>query len=524
MKYLAIIGCDKSTQEKKNIACVIGQTLQQHGFHSTYLKIDPHLNYNVGRVEPGENGEVYVLRDGGEVDLDLGVYERLCDVILTNDNYLTLGQVLYDAIKKEKQGCYDTKILSFEEIFSMALLEHVEDLSKSQVLCTRTNRYIQPDFMILDFGSDVVAPEMVFYIKSICRMISSLPASDISIMLVDSDFNTVDKNFTNYLVDQFRKFEVKNDVLVLHTRTVGDSVETLWKAKHENGSSSILYESSTNKDVVDRDSVFDNKSFSIFVKYLGQEISEIQPFALTRKEFSKVKSVGIVTRYKKQANPYASVEEALIAAGQRANVLVDIVYINYMDIEEGGSEAYSMLERVDGILIPGGFGSHGVEAKISVAKYARCNKKPFLGICLGYQIGIIEFARNVLNIKSATSQEFDSHAQHPVVKKLPRVVCRNTGEDIYLGEYAVEYRQDINDIYPARLMMQRFRHRYGLNINYKTEMEDKGLSFTAKNANDVVVMFRLREHPFYVGVQYHPELGSTPCNIDPVFLSFVNSL
>jgi CTP synthase len=535
MKYIFVTGGSISGIGKGKLSCSIGLILQSHGFNVTFLKIDPYLNFNAGRLEPNEHGETFVLSDGTETDLDLGSYERYCNLILSKDNIITSGKLLYNIISEERAGRHNGKTLQFCTVFYESFKKHMMRLAKKPVTCVVDGCEVSklPDFIIVEVGGTVSDMESMFFIKAISRFISKLDKEDRALITIDyaievkSSFKT--RPLQNSL-NHFKTFGLDNDILIYRSSKMMDD-KSIQKISYNCGiqEENIIWSKHAECYYSIPSNYFESGLYNSLKNILHIDDRKLvytvdSRFAFMVKKHSNSINVGLVSRYESEDDPYCSLEEALIASGKHHQVEINIVYVNYLKFKENYEESIEQLKCLDAIVLPGGFGSRGISAKIKIAEYARLNGIPFLGICLGYQISVIEFARNVLDIKKATSTEFDPTSKDAVISMVPNIVCKNTNEDIFLGDYSVEFKGVFaKDIYHTESTLQRFRHRYCVNINYKEDLEKNGLNFYGKSSDDRLVAFKLDNHKFFCGVQYHPELRSTPERVDPIFLSLIEA-
>jgi len=508
MKIIITTGSCRAKANEKNLSTGIGYLLSRNGLKTTLLKIDPFLNYNTGMMDPNEQGEIFVCGDGSEVDQDLGIFERTCGILMNQNNYMTLGNVLSEVISEERHGAYHSHSLSIGTAFAKVLKERIKLISRSNVTLMKKDGTLvevgTPDCLVVDIGSIPSNPELLFVSKAIADVTTVLPSEDTCIFIHDQD-----KDYSRYLV----KLGMENNIFFLVTN----------KETNEYGvfsNSTLSHCGPFNGDFLE---ICNTEKFFDILKRDLKIFNTFKSFDFSRVECTKSVLVGIVTYAQQQNNPYCCVEEALVNAGLEFGCSVSVVYISVKGLEENDSKQFELLKSVDALLMPGGFEVSGLEGKLSAVRYARENRVPFLGICLGFHMALIEIGRNVIKIEDATSQEFERDAKNPVVRKLPNISCPNTGRGIYLGNYMVEYRGEALNIYDNGQSIQRYRHRYGFNLEYKEVYEANGVDFVGKSNFERVAMFIYRDHPCFLAVQYHPELTSTIHRVDPVIKTFIKS-
>lgn len=537
MKYILVSGGSISGIGKGKLSSSIGAILQSFGYVVTFLKIDPYLNYNAGKMEPSEHGETYVLSDGTEADLDLGNYQRFCNLVLNSLNAITSGKVLYDLIHGEKSGLYNGGTLTFCNSFNKYLHDHLNKLSGSPVCVIKDGKEVlqKPDFLIIELGGTVGDDESVFFVKALSKFFAGLKPSDRCILSIELPIEIGEVTKTRLLqhsLNNLKTFGLSSDIVIYRGNKPMPEL-CLQKISFNCGvpKNSFIWSRTCSNAYEIPSSYLQAGLYELLKEKLclddrKQVYSLSDKFKVVTQIHSKSRKIGILTRYSKQDDSYVSVEDALINAGKHIGCEISIVFIDYIKLSKEDVETFSLIRSVDGILIPGGFGNMNIDTKIMVAQYARINNIPFLGICLGFQILMIEFARNILNIKDATSEEFDPSSRNLVVtRQRPSASCRNAGGSAFLGEYVVEFSGPMeSQIYKNRRMGQIFRHRYSLNGQYVKAMEEAGMSFVGKSSNDRVVAAMIEGHKFYVGVQYHPELSSRPEMVDPVIQSFVRAV
>lgn len=535
MKYIFVTGGSFSGIGKGLLASSTGAILQSYGYTVTFLKVDPYLNYNAGRLEPSEHGETFVLRDGTEADLDLGNYQRFCNLLLDATNTLTSGKILYDIIRDEKEGSYNGKTLRFCTDFYEYIMKRMSILENKPV-CMMVNGekiYKKPDVIIIELGGTISDDESFFLVKSFARLFSTVERCDKCFITLDYMIEIGDIIKTKLLqnsLNNFKSFGISNDILIYRGKREMDdtSLEKVAQNCGINKENIIWSRETENQHEIVQD-LDDHGLYASIKKILllgdKQLFSLDQKFGIFTKIYEKTKTIGIVTRYLTNDQPYTRLEDALVSLGKLRGYEIKIVPINYIKLSQDDDEAFNLLRSVDGIIIPGGFGDLNVDTKVMVAQYARMNNIPFLGICLGFQIMIIEFARNVLNLQGASSEEFNPNANCFIIRKHPNINCVNTHEDIFLGEYIVEFGNIFRErIYKTERAEQIFRHRYSLDPKYEDDLNSAGMKIEGKTHDSRVVAVYLEHNTFHCGVQYHPELNSSLERVDPIIESYVEAV
>lgn len=534
MKYIFITSGSFSGIGKGSLASTVGVILQSYGYTITFLKIESYLNSSAGKLEPSEHGETFVLADGAETDLDLGHYQRFCGLLLDSSNSLTSGKILYDIINNEKSGSYNGKTLRFCKDFNEYIFERLKLLETKPVYDINGKMLGTPDIMIIQLGGTVGDDETLFPIKAFSRFFSGVNQTDKCFITLDYTIEIGDITKTKLLqnsVNNLNGFGINNDILIYKGNRAMDAaciekVAINCGVKESNiqwaGDGPSVY---TMPETLFHEGLYTSIKATLCLEDRDQIFHPLERFSLFTKTFENPRKIGIISRYNTNEKPYTSLDDALICAGKHLGCDVELVMINYVKLANEDVETFDLLRSVDGIILPGGFGDLNVETKVMVAQYARTNNIPFLGICLGFQILTIEYARNIMGLRNATSEEFGVADGEPIIRKHPNIVCTNTGDNIFLGKYNVHYSGIFRDmIYKSDMSEQIFRHRYSLNPYYEDALIAAGLSIDGKTDDGRAVAVSVKENKFYCGIQYHPELNSIPECIDRVIVSFVEAL
>lgn len=528
-RYIFVTGGVLSSLGKGITSSSIATLLKHSRFEVSILKIDPYINLDPGTMSPLEHGEVFVTQDGAETDLDIGHYERFLNKSLEKKNNFTTGQIYLSVIEKERRGEYLGKTIQ--------IVPHIVDEIKHRIKSVGEGS----DFLVVELGGTVGDMEGMPYLEAMREMKHELGNERVL---------SIHVTLVPYIktAEELKTKPTQHSVQEL--RRIGISPQIIVARSEKPLSKELKRKIALSCDVAD-DSVIvaeDAKSiYQVPLNFLQEDILtpiarnlSLPPFKpnmqewdlLVKKIISPTKSVkiGFVGKYLSLKESYKSLTEALIHAGANLDARVEIEWID----SESLTSNSPLLQDLDGILIPGGFGERGVEGKISAIQYAREHNIPFLGICLGMQLSIIEFARNVLGIKEATSSEFDSKTSYPFIymiedfidqegQKQIRTHTSPLGGTMRLGEYECNLKENslLQKAYNnQKTIKERHRHRYEANPKYRSMLEEKGLIISGES-NGLIEAVELANHPWFVAVQFHPEFTSRLQNPNPVILEFV---
>jgi len=525
-KYIFVTGGVTSSLGKGIISASLAKLLQARGLSVIIQKLDPYINVDPGTLNPYEHGECYVTDDGAETDLDLGHYERFLDVPTSQGNNVTTGQVYQSVINKERRGDYLGK--------TVQVIPHITDEIKQRIQYLSSKG--QYDIVITEIGGTVGDIESLPYIESVRQLKWELGnrVMVIHLTLVPylSAAGELKTKPTQHSVKMLLEEGVQPDVLVLRTerelsidirKKVALFCNVREQAVVESRDVSTIYEVPLK--------MYDEKLDEIVLDKL--QIRNVQaPDLKPWKQFvDKVKNpdkfvrIALVGKYVELKDSYKSISEAFVHAGASNNARVDLKFIHSEDLEKEGWEENFV--DIKGILIAPGFGHRGIEGKINAARYARENNIPFLGICLGMQCAVIEFARNVLGFTGANSTEMDPKTKFPVIDLMEhqkKITVK--GGTMRLGVYkcAIEEGSIMSDIYVGKIVMERHRHRYEFNNIYLDEFIANGMAPAGINPDsNLVEAFEIKGHKWFIGVQFHPEYRSTVMHPHPLFVHFVKA-
>ena len=531
-RYVFVTGGVVSSLGKGLASASLAALLQLRGFRVRIRKLDPYLNVDPGTMSPFQHGEVFVTDDGAETDLDLGHYERFTGISATQSDNITTGAVYSNIIKKERKGDYLGG--------TVQVIPHVTNHIKKFI-----SRYIKDeDFVICEIGGTVGDIESLPFLEAIRQFSNDVGKKNslfihltlVPFMKASGELKTKP---TQHSVKELRSIGIQPDIIICRTeknipKEARNKISLFCNVKIENVIQTIdvrtIYEApiSFNKEKLDERVL---SHFNVKSKK-SPNLTKWQN--ITSKVLSSKKDVniGIIGKYVNLKDAYKSLDEALIHGGISNNLKVNLTRIDSENLKIQNIKL--LLKDVSGVLIPGGFGKRGSEGKIAAIKYARLNNIPFFGICFGMQMAVIEAARNLLNIKDASSSEFGNNCT-PVVglledwqkgKKRFKGSEKNLGGTMRLGLYDAILKNNslIHKIYSMKKIKERHRHRYEVNIKYKEKFEKKGLIFSALSPDGLLPeIIELKNHPWFVGVQFHPEFKSRPFTPHPLFSSFVKA-
>ena len=525
-KYIFVTGGVVSGLGKGITAASLGRLLKARGLKVAAQKLDPYINVDPGTMSPYQHGEVYVTEDGAETDLDLGHYERFIDEDLNQYSNLTTGKVYWNVLNKERRGEYLGS--------TVQVIPHITNEIKEFVY--RVGKKTDADVVITEIGGtigDIESQPFLEAVRQIALEVGDENSLFIHVTLVPylSGSEEHKSKPTQHSVKELRGMGINPDLIVLRTdrpleEAIFRKISLFCNVKEdcviENRTLANLYEAplmlecSGFSDVVCRELRIDAPE---------PDLAEWEAMVERIRSRSEEVHIGLVGKYVKLHDAYLSVAEAMNHAGYGLNAFVRIHWIDSETIKR--ETAAGVLGGLDGIIVPGGFGNRGIEGMILAAEYARENQIPYLGICLGMQIAVIEFARNVLGLADANSGEFDEQCAHKVIDFMPGQSGEiHKGGTLRLGSYPCRIKEGsrMEECYGAGLIHERHRHRYELNNQYRRELEQAGLVISGVSPDDrLAEAVELPDHPFCVGVQFHPEFKSRPNQPHPLFKGFISA-
>ncbi|OGT60796.1 MAG: CTP synthase [Gammaproteobacteria bacterium RIFCSPHIGHO2_12_FULL_43_28] len=532
-KYIFITGGVVSSLGKGVAAASLGAILEARGLKVNLMKLDPYINVDPGTMNPLQHGEVFVTEDGAETDLDLGHYERFVRVKMTKANNFTTGRVYANVIRKERKGDYLGG--------TVQVIPHITDEIKRCIIEGAGDI----DVALIEIGGTVGDIESLPFLEAIRQMRIELGRQQtlfihLTLLPFIATAGEVKTKPTQHSVKELRSIGIQPDILLCRSD----------RPIPESSRSKIALFTNVEKEAVipllDVDFIY-QLPIALHNQKLDQIVAEhlaLQVKAADLSEWQRVEEayrhpeadikIGMVGKYVDLTDSYKSLSEALKHAGIQTRTRVHIVYIDSEELEKKGATA--LLDKLDAILVPGGFGKRGVEGKILAAQYARENNIPYLGICLGMQIAIIEYARHVANMPKACSTEFTPNTPYPVVAlvaewidqtgaRVERNEKSEVGGTMRLGGYPchIEPGTLAHKLYGKAVILERHRHRYEVNNNLLPAIEKAGLKISGRSENKLVELIELPNHPWFVACQFHPEFTSTPRDGHPLFAAFVTA-
>jgi CTP synthase len=542
MKYVVVTGGVLSGLGKGITASSIGVLLKSAGLRLTSVKIDPYLNSDAGTMSPFEHGEVFVLDDGGEVDLDLGNYERFLDVALTRDNNITTGKVYAEVIERERRGDYLGKTVQVVPHITNEIQDWIERVA--HVPADGSNEV--PDACVIELGGTVGDIESAPFIEALRQFQFRVGQENVcfvhvSLVPVMGPVGEQKTKPTQHTVKELRGLGIIPDILVCRSENpLEEETRAKLAAFCHVGTEAVVSAHDVSNLYQIPISLYEQSVLNKVSSHLGFEVPDSLPLldewkAMADKvdQLEKEVNIAMVGKYTGLSDSYLSVIKALQHSAFAVDRKLVIDWIESTDLDpndvtENHDEAWELLRAADGILVPGGFGSRGVEGKIAAANYARTNNVPYLGVCLGLQIATIEFCRNVLGLEGANSTEFDEDTPNPAVVFMPEISKTHMGGTMRLGTKPTPFLVDdckIRRLYGgSKHVDERHRHRYEVNPELIERIEGAGLKYVGKDeTGQRCEIMELEGHPYFVGTQYHPEFKSRPYRPSPPFLGLLKA-
>lgn len=526
-KYVFVTGGVSSSLGKGIIAASLAKLLQSSGFSVTIQKLDPYINIDPGTLNPYEHGECFVTEDGAETDLDLGHYERFLNKPTSQANNVTTGRIYQTVINKERRGDYLGK--------TVQIIPHITDEIKSRVkLLGETGNY---DIVITEIGGTVGDIESLPYIEAVRQLKWDLGANNtLVIHLTLIPYLAAAKELktkpTQHSVKELMQSGLSPDILVCRTEHhINDGIKRKL-ALFCNVEQEAIIESIDAKTIYDVPNLMLSEGLDRVVLHKLDLIATNTPKLEAWNDFlnkfnnpKKTVEIGLIGKYVELQDAYKSILESLGQAGAQNEVKVNIHPIHSEELNK--NQVSTSLKNLNGIIVAPGFGDRGIEGKIEAVQYARENKIPFFGICLGMQMAVIEFARNVLNLEKANSTEMNMNTPHPVIDLMnEQKKITDKGGTMRLGAWQCKINKDSKayEIYRSELISERHRHRYEFNNDYLEQLNNAGLKTTGMNPETgLVEIIEIPDHPWFIGVQYHPEYKSTVLNPHPLFVDFIKA-
>ena len=527
-KYIFVTGGVVSSLGKGITAASLGRLLKNRGYKVTIQKFDPYINIDPGTMSPYQHGEVFVTDDGTETDLDLGHYERFIDINLGKNSNVTTGKIYWSVLQKERRGDYLGH--------TVQVIPHITNEIKNRVY--RVGDDDNADIVITEIGGTVGDIESLPFLEAIRQIKKEVGRNDvlyIHVTLVPyiGAAGELKTKPTQHSVKELRSIGIQPDIIVCRTeRPLSDEMKEKLALFCD----------------IDKDAVIENKTLnSIYEVPLLLSEEGMDRIVLDKLDLpdrpcdmedwkkmvhaiyntEKTLEIALVGKYVALHDAYLSVAEALNHAGIAYKTKVNIHWIDSETLEDPNLSMEEVFKGIDGIVVPGGFGNRGVEGKIRAVQYARENNVPYLGLCLGMQCAVMEFARHVVGLEGATSSEFHEDAKFPVIDLMPdQVDISDKGGTMRLGLYPCKLTEGTkaHEVYGTNLIYERHRHRWEFNNKYRTEMVNAGLVLSGTSPDDrLVEIVELKDHPWFVGCQFHPEFKSRPTNAHPLFKGLIKT-
>jgi len=528
-KYIFVTGGVVSALGKGITAASLGRLFKSRGLKVSIQKFDPYINVDPGTMSPYQHGEVFVTDDGAETDLDLGHYERFIDENLSQNNNVTTGMIYGSVIRKERKGDYLGA--------TVQVIPHITDEIKDRI--TRVGRETDADIVITEIGGTVGDIESLPFMEAIRQLKSDLGKNNVFYLHCTyvpflENAGELKTKPTQHSVKELRGIGIQPDAVLCRsdrplTQEVKDKVALFCDIEKE----AVI-------QVVDADHIYEvplmlrNENLAnIVIDKLGfkdkvhePDLKDWEKLVRKMKKRTRELTIGIVGKYVELPDAYISINEALDHAGIMHEYEINIKWIYAEDLEDQDNYE-EFFADLSGILVPGGFGERGIEGKIEAIKYARENKIPYFGICLGMQCAVVEYARNILNLKGANSTEFDPATPYPVIDIMPEQKdIENMGGTMRLGLYPCRMGKKTicRRAYGEEIVYERHRHRYELNNEFRSELKKAGIAMVGLSPDEKLVeIIELPDHPWFVAVQFHPEFKSRPNRPHPLFVDFVEA-
>jgi CTP synthase len=531
-RYIFVTGGVVSSLGKGLSSASLAYLLQSRGYKVRLRKLDPYLNVDPGTMSPFQHGEVYVTDDGAETDLDLGHYERFSGVSAKKSDNITTGKIYNDVLKKERKGEYLGK--------TVQVIPHITDRIKQFI----KNDSLKEDFVICEIGGivgDIESLPFVEAIRQFANDVGKKNALFIHLTLVPylKASDEIKTKPTQHSVKELRSIGIQPDIIICRSERPIPIDHRKKISLFCNVDIKNVIETVDVRTIYEAPMSFYREKLDLqvlnYFKLKSKKLVNLNPWKKITKIIlhnKKQVNIAIIGKYVELKDAYKSLDEALTHGGIDNKVKVNLIRIDSEKLKI--SEIKNKLKNISGILIPGGFGKRGTDGKIEAIKHARLNKIPFLGICYGMQMAIIEFARNQLNMKNATSSEFDKKGL-PIIGlinewtkdgKIIKGTDKDLGGTMRLGSYDAKLKENsqIRKIYKSKLIKERHRHRYEVNIAYRDKFEKKGMIFSGLSPdNKLPEIVELKNHPWFIGVQFHPEFKSRPLSPHPLFSSFIKA-
>ncbi len=527
-KYIFVCGALISGLGKGVVSSAIGRNFQIRGKKVDVIKVDPYLNIDAGTMNPFEHGETYVTSDGSEIDIDFGHYERMLNLEMRKDQNITTGQVYLNVIEAERRGDFLGK--------TVQVIPHITDEIKRRVKKV-ADRDPDLDVLIIEIGGTIGDIESQPFLEALRQLRREMSSDDsllvlLTYIMIPPNLNEQKTKPTQHAVRELQSMGLNPDIIIargekylaqqakekiiMYCDVPANAVFSLPDLEHVLESPIYL----------DKQGLGSTLNLKLRYEDVSADWSADERIIEKFLHADDIVNIAITGKYTRLADSYISVKEALKHAAAHNNAKVNVEFIDTEDFEDSANRI-NELNKYDGILVPGGFGSRGIEGKINIIKYARENKIPFLGICYGFQLSVIEYSRNVCNLAGANSAEIDSNTPYPVIDILPeqKTITRKGGT-MRLGKHKILINPGsrFEAIYKSTSIFERHRHRYEVNPDYIELLEKSGLVFSGKSEDGRrMETLEIAENPYFIATQFHPEFQSRPNNPSPPYFEFIKS-
>ncbi|QKQ99983.1 CTP synthase [Metallosphaera tengchongensis] len=528
-KYIVVTGGVLSSVGKGTVSASIGLLLKERGFRVSIIKIDPYLNVDAGTMNPYMHGEVFVTEDGAETDLDLGHYERFLDINTSKHNNITAGKVYFEVIRKEREGKYMGQ--------TVQIIPHVTEEIKKMV--TKVGEIEKSDIVISEIGGTVGDIEGLPFLEAMRELrldeeehnVIFVHVALVEYLSVTGELKTKP---LQHSVQELRRIGIQPDIIIARSIVELDDETRRKIALFTNVRPEYIFSSYDVQTPYEVPLILEKQGLGNKIIYklnLNQRnqasFEEWSKFvnSVKNKEGKRVK-IALIGKYTKLKDSYLSIKEAIYHASSQLGIVPELLWVESTDLEKD-SDAGKVLEQAEGIIVLPGFGSRGAEGKIRAIHYARTNNVPFLGICFGLQLAVVEFARNVLGLSGANTTEVDPSTSFPVVSLLDeQKKVTQFGGTMRLGSQRIHLMKDtlVYSLYGEDVIYERHRHRYEVNPSYVDSLQAHGLIVSGVSDNGLVEMIELKDHRFFVATQAHPEFKSRPLRPAPLFTGFLKAI
>ncbi len=503
----------------------IGLLLKKMGYSIGMIKLDPYLNVDPGTMSPFQHGEVFVTDDGAEADLDLGHYERFIDKNMGKHSNTTSGQIYDSVIRKERRGDYLGKTVQVVPHITNEIIYNIRKIEKEN------------DIVLVEVGGTIGDIESLPFLEAIRQFKLELGEKNgiyvfltyVPLVKAAGELKTKP---TQHSVHTLRGIGIQPDILLCRSEKKFDDdikskIALFTNVKKDHVINAIDVDSVYSVPLVYKEAGLDKVLCDLLdLNYKQSDFSDWETYLTNLRTSTEEVTIAVCGKYVIHQDAYKSVEQALIHASAENKVKLNIRWID-SERTDTADVIEKELDGVDGILVPGGFGVRGINGKISIAKYARENKIPFFGICLGMQIAVVEYAKHVCNVPDVYSTEFDEHCENPIIDLMEdHSYIDQYGGNMRLGSYECSLMEGslARSIYDNKTISERHRHRYEFNNRYRDVLTENGMMITGKSPDDLLVeIVEIKDHPFYIGVQFHPEFKSRPNTPHPIFASFIKA-